>query len=94
MLRVSKGESHVPDSGKREKAKDYLAKIIFEDIRDEYSSSEMQSLVIPLIELRLNEYHGILDGSGEPSDKISRLGSLMVDNFIDDVRLLFQHFSL
>lgn len=74
----------IPDSRKREKAKEYLAKITFEDMRDEYSSSEMQSLVIPLLERRLNEYYGILDGSGEPGEKIYRLGSLMVDNFIDD----------
>ena len=74
----------IPDSGKRERAKEYLAKIIFEDMRDEYSSSEMQSLVIPLIERRLNEYHGILDGSGESGEKIFRLGSRMVDNFIEE----------
>lgn len=74
----------IPDSRKREKAKEYLAKIVFEDMRDEYSSSEMQGLVIPLLERRLNEYHGILDGPGEPSDKIFRLGSRMVDNFIEE----------
>lgn len=74
----------IPDSNKREKAKEHLAKVVFDDMQDEYPASEMQGLVIPLFEHRLNEYHGILDGSGEPGEKIFRLGDQMIDNFIEE----------
>ena len=74
----------IPNKNHREKAKEYFATILFRDMEDDYSSREMNSFVIPLFELRLNDYHSILDGTGDVNSKILKVGDQMIDNFIEE----------
>lgn len=79
---VERSFSSIADPTTREKAKEHLARLLFEDMEDTYSPSEMKTLVLPLLDRRLSQYYALLDGHGKPGDNIVWLGSAMIGNFV------------
>ena len=66
------------------KARDYLAHLMFAEIEESYSKSEMRSFVVPVLEKRHAEYESILDGVREPGKQIRSVGSRMLGHVIGE----------
>jgi hypothetical protein len=78
------------NSERFERARDHLAGVFFSFLERQYSKDEMRSIVLPLLERRHTEYESILDGLGDASGRLSRLGDAMIAHFVkeevDEVR--------
>jgi hypothetical protein len=70
----------VKDRELHQAAKEYMASIFLKEVSRGYSSIEMNNFVIPVIEKRCAQYHGILDGQDEPSLRLFKCGYAMIEN--------------
>lgn len=73
------------DAAKYEKARDYLAQLVFADLEADYSKVEMRNLVLPLLERRHHEYSAILgSSSGTAGDRIRELFEAIIGHCIEE----------
>jgi len=74
----------VGDSEQFNKARHHLAGVFLSALERQYSKSEMQSLVLPLLERRSMEYASIMNGAGDPGAQLRQLGRAMIGRFVED----------
>ena len=65
-------------------AREYLSKILILEVSEQYSEAEMKNFVVPVINKRHSEYYGLIDGIGEPGQRMLRVSSAILGNIYSD----------
>ena len=65
-------------------SRSYLSKILILEISEQYSEVEMRNFVVPLINKRHSEYYEVIDGVGEPGQRMLQVGSAILNNVCID----------
>ena len=74
----------IQDQREYSAARAYLRKILILEVSGQYSEAEMKNFVVPVINKRHSEYYGLIDGIGEPGQRMLRVSSAILGNICPD----------